>query len=287
MFELKAGLFINRDKKKALLAARKIINWFKEREMPVYMAREDVIGDKQEGILMPRQELAREIDMIIVVGGDGTFLNAARYYAASNTPILGFNVGRMGFLTEMELGRLDYILEDLVAGKYQIEERMMLQGIVVRRGNELTRVLGLNDIVVSKGAFARIIELTLRISGETITTYPGDGLIIATPTGSTAYSLSAGGPIVSPGLRSLIITPICPHTLYARSLVVQDKEKIEIEIARADRRVMLTVDGQEGIRLSKGDMIQFTPAEESTSLVRVAGTTFYEILRNRLNYKNL
>lgn len=284
---MKVGVIINREKEKACKVAERIIHWFSSHHLPIYVAREDGPQAVKGGLVVRKDEMAREMDILIVLGGDGTFLNAARFFAGSRIPIIGFNIGRMGFLTEMDIGNLDEILETLLQGRYRVEERMMLEGRVLRKGQEITRVLGLNDVVVSKGAFARIIELTLKIHQETVTTYPGDGLIVATPTGSTAYSLSAGGPIIEPSVKSLLITPICPHTLYARSLVVQDSEEVEIEVKRADRRAMLTVDGQEGVRLSRGDKVLLTSAPEKTCLIRLEGTTFYEILRNRFNYKSL
>jgi len=161
----------------------------------------------------------------------------------------------------------------------------MIEGWICRRGLEIARVLGLNDIVVSKGAFARIIELDLFLQQTFISSFPGDGLIIASPTGSTAYSLSAGGPIVHPMVEAFIITPICPHSLHSRPLVVGIREEIEIKVKRADRRVMLTVDGQEGLRLVKNDVVKITAAEEKTLLVRFFEKDFYQILQKRLNYK--
>ncbi len=287
MFFLKVCLIVNRQKRQANKLAEEIFQWFAHRDLPVYYSNEDPPENVEGGIPIPRREMAGRIDIIFVLGGDGTFLNVARFFAGQEIPLLGFNLGRMGFLTEMDSGNLNNILENLLQDKYYIEERMMLEGTVYRDGKKITRVVGLNDIVVSKGAFARVIELTLYISGEIITTYPGDGMVVATPTGSTAYSLSAGGPIISPSVKSLVVTPICPHTLYARSLVVQHDDIIEIEVERADRRIMLTVDGQEGIRLGVGDIVRLTGAREKTYLVRFEGSTFYQILRTRLNYKNV
>ncbi len=282
---MKIGLVVNEDKKKALQVAEALIGKMKGRDLPVYISQEDAPGLQDKGNALSRRQLRKEADLILILGGDGTFLHTARFFAGSNIPILGFNLGRMGFLTEMEVEDLDLVLDNILEKKYRVEERSMIEGWVCRRGLEIARVLGLNDIVISKGAFARIIELDLYLQNIFISTFPGDGLIVASPTGSTAYSLSAGGPIIHPMVEALIVTPICPHSLHARPLVVRKEEKIEIKVRRADRRVMLTVDGQEGLRLVKDDVVKITAAEEKTLLVRFSEKDFYQILQKRLNYK--
>ncbi len=284
---MKIGLIVNEEKKKAAQVAEALIEKMKGRDLPVYISQEDAPGLQGKGTAMSRRQLRKEAELLLILGGDGTFLHTARFFAGSNIPILGFNLGRLGFLTEMEAEDLDLVLDNILEKKYRVEERAMVEGWVCRRGLEIARVLGLNDIVISKGAFARIIELDLYLQQIYISTFPGDGLIVSTPTGSTAYSLSAGGPIIHPMVEAFIVTPICPHSLHARPLVVRKEEQIEIKVRRADRRVMLTVDGQEGLRLVKDDVVKIAAAEEKTLLVRFSEKDFYQILQKRLNYKGI
>ncbi len=282
---VKIALIVNEEKTKAIQLADQLIEKMKARNLPVLISQEDAPGLQDRGTPLSRRKIKEEADLLLILGGDGTFLHTARFFAGSNIPILGFNLGRLGFLTEMETEDLDLVLDNILEKKYRLEERVMIEGWICRRGLEIARVLGLNDIVVSKGAFARIIELDLFLQQTFISSFPGDGLIVSSPTGSTAYSLSAGGPIVHPMVAAFIITPICPHSLHSRPLVVGVREEIEIKVKRADRRVMLTVDGQEGLRLVKNDVVKITAAREKTLLVRFFEKDFYQILQKRLNYK--
>ena len=222
-------------------------------------------------------------DIVIVFGGDGTFLKAARTFAASDVPILGINLGQLGFLTDIEVEMLEDGLDKLLAGKYQIEERMILEGRVIRSKQLVSRLIAINDLVLTKGPFSRIIKLETFIDGEYITTYPGDGLIIACPTGSTAYSLSAGGPIVNPKMKSLIITPICPHTLNSRSIVTTEDEEIVVKVDADHSEVMLTVDGQESFPILSDDIIKINKSNLVAKMIKLEGYNFYKILRNRLH----
>ncbi|TDX48264.1 NAD(+)/NADH kinase [Orenia marismortui] len=222
------------------------------------------------------------VDVVIVFGGDGTFLKAARTFANSDTPILGINLGQLGFLTDIEINRLEEGLNKLLAGQYIIEERMILEGTVIRKGKVVNQVIAINDLVINKGPFSRIINLESYIDDEYITTYPGDGLIIACPTGSTAYSLSAGGPIVNPKMKSLIITPICPHTLNSRSIVTTEDEEIMVKVDADHNEVMLTVDGQDSFPILSKDIIKINKSELVAKMMKLEGYNFYKILHNRL-----
>nr|WP_282580191.1 NAD(+)/NADH kinase [Natroniella sulfidigena] len=237
---------------------------------------------ERETIAKPYQVLVDFVDAIIVFGGDGTFLKAARTFVKSSVPILGINLGSLGFLTDIELDRLDQGLEELLNGNYSIEERIVLEGRLIREDKEIDRVVAINDLVITKGSFSRIINLKTFIDGKYVTTYPGDGLIISTPTGSTAYSLSAGGPIVNPKMESLIITPICPHTLHSRSIITTEDEKITVEIDADHSNIMLTVDGQDSLQLFSGDVIEFEKTDLVSRLIKLEDYNFYKVLRNRL-----
>jgi NAD+ kinase len=226
-------------------------------------------------------ELAGFPDALVVVGGDGTILRAARTGAVRGVPVLGVNVGGFGFLAEVGLEELPEALDRLVDGRHGVEERMMLAAEVVRGGEVAERFLALNDMVVTKSGYARLMPIRTCVNGEHLATYLADGLIVSTPTGSTAYNLSAGGPILSPGVRALVITPICPHTLTARPVVVDSDDVATVEVASGVEGVLLTVDGQVGCPLRGGDVVRVRRAEEKALLVRLRTPSFYELLRQK------
>jgi len=236
------------------------------------------------GETLRREDLPGHADLLIVLGGDGTLLSAARQAAPRKVPILAVNLGGLGFLTTVSNDELYLILEEIFSGKHRISERVMLQAEIVRAGSVVRRQIALNDAVLNKAALARIMDLELRVNGEYVTTYKADGLIVSTPTGSTAYSLAAGGPIVYPIVEAFVIAPICPHTLTNRPLVVPDSVKIEIEFRSEDDAVFLTLDGQVGIELARGDQVQISKAPDKLRLVRPAKKTYFEILRSKLKW---
>ncbi len=234
-----------------------------------------------EELAATEQELADLSDALVVVGGDGTILRAARTGAVRGVPVLGVNVGGFGFLAEVGLDELQEAVDRLVAGRHAVEERMMLAAEVVRDGAVAERYLALNDMVVTKSGYARLMPLRVCVNGEHLATYLADGLIVSTPTGSTAYNLSAGGPILSPGVRALVITPICPHTLTARPVVVDADDVATVEVTTGVEGVLLTVDGQVGCPLQGGDAVRVRRAEERARLVRLKPPSFYELLRQK------
>ena len=198
----------------------------------------------------PRSELGRSVDVVVVVGGDGTFLSVARGCPES-TPVAGINMGTLGFLTEHASDRADAFLDDLLAGRVVAERRDRLQ-VSVEGASDLSPFLVLNDVVINKAVLARMIAINVEVAGEPLTRYRADGLILATPTGSTAYNLSAGGPIVHPGLAALMITPICPHTLSNRPLVIPLDLEVRVWVESGDEGVYLTLDGQQGLPAARG-----------------------------------
>ncbi|MGD0152145.1 MAG: NAD(+)/NADH kinase [Thermacetogeniaceae bacterium] len=222
------------------------------------------------------------VDLIIVLGGDGTLLSTARRTAGLGIPILGVNMGHLGFITDMEMQDLFPSLDQLVRGDYLVEPRMMLDAEVRRDGRSVARFLALNDAVVTKGPLSRMITLEAYVGGEYLAAYRADGIIISTATGSTAYSLSAGGPIVSPELDLMIVTPICPHTLYARPFITADRHTIRIVLKSDPQDVMLTIDGQTGFSLCKDDQVLVGKAAAAANLVRLRGRPFFEIVRLKL-----
>ncbi len=222
------------------------------------------------------------VDLIVVLGGDGTLLSTARRTAGLRIPILGVNMGHLGFITDMEMQDLFPRLDQLVRGDYLVEPRMMLDAEVRRDGRSVARFLALNDAVVTKGPLSRMITLEAYVGNEYLAAYRADGIIISTATGSTAYSMSAGGPIVSPELDLMIVTPICPHTLSARPIITSDRHAIRIVLKSDPLDVMLTIDGQTGFALQKDDEVLVVRAVAAANLVRLRGRPFFEIVRLKL-----
>jgi NAD+ kinase len=231
-----------------------------------------------------RTELAAESDLLLVLGGDGTLLSAAREAAPRGIPILPVNLGSLGFLTSFMLQELYPALEETLAGHLAASERVMLHSALIRDGKTVDDQRVLNEVVINKSALARMIEVRLTINTDFVCRYRADGLIVATPTGSTAYSLSAGGPIVHPNVESLIITPICPHTLSDRPIVVDDKCCVELSVAGPAESVYLTLDGQKGIPMQSGDKVRIVRAEERLKLIQPKRKSYYEILRSKLKW---
>jgi len=278
----KIGFIVNMQKESAPAIAKQVVNWLIENDMEVYLTNEtaDALSFSNHGVKV--DDLFAISDCILVLGGDGTLLNTARVVAGKNIPLLGINLGQLGFLTELEVDKIIYGLEELKAGHFHIEERIMLESYVYRDGKEVGNFHALNDIVITKGAFARMIEVAAYVDNEFLTNYPADGLIIASPTGSTAYSLSAGGPIVSPDLDIIIITPVCPHTLYARPVVISHDQSVKVILLSNTGEVMLTVDGQDGLPLKVKDEIIVKKSSLTTKLIKLRNRSFYDILREKL-----
>ncbi len=231
-----------------------------------------------------RQLVADSSQLLLVLGGDGTMLAAARLAASRNIPILPINMGSLGFLTSFTLDELYPALEDTLTGRSSISQRVMLQVQLERAGSVIENQSALNDAVINKGALARMIELHLIINSEFVCRYRADGLIVASPTGSTAYSLSAGGPIVHPAVESFVITPICPHMLSDRPLVIRDSSSIEMKLSADTESVFLTLDGQRGIPLQPADRVRISRAKESLKLIQPPKKSYFDILRSKLKW---
>ena len=231
-----------------------------------------------------RAQLAAESDLLLVLGGDGTLLAAAREAAPRGIPILPVNLGSLGFLTSFTLEELYPALEETLAGKAETSERVMLSASLVRHGQVLECKNVLNEAVINKGALARMIEVELTIDDDFVCRYRADGLIVATPTGSTAYSLSAGGPIVHPAVESIVVTPICPHTLTDRPLVVGDCCNVQMRLRGAAESVYLTLDGQKGILMQSEDRVAIARAKQRLKLIQPHRKSYYGILRSKLKW---
>lgn len=275
------GIVLNKQKYKVAPVVEEVCRWLENKGIRVLLNDEcaESLGVSEEGL--PLVRLAELSDCIMVWGGDGTILNSTRFAAPLGTPLYGVNAGRLGFLTEVDIPDLLPDLDRLLAGDYRIEERMMIEARVYRNRQLVETSLGLNDAVISKSALARMIWLRIYSDHELVNSYPADGVIIASPTGSTAYSLSAGGPIVGPNLDLMVISPICPHTLSARPLVVSPQNVISVVPDIPQGEIMLTLDGQYGFKLQPKDEVQICRAPYVAKFIRVRKTNFYRVLREK------
>lgn len=230
----------------------------------------------------PKPELGPNSDCLIVFGGDGTLLSVARY-APSHVPVIGVNMGTLGFLTEIRAKEYEKVLDDVLDGNYAAEDRVTLD-VEVKGINGELRYRVLNDAVINKGALARIATMMVDVGGKFVSTFRADGLIVATPTGSTAYNLSAGGPIIYPTMKAIVITPICPHMLTNRPIVLADDQPIDIKLVSPVREVFLTLDGQEGIPLHGSEKIHIAKASSTIRIVQSPDKNYFDVLRNKLKW---
>ncbi len=267
------GVVAKRESAEAEQTAREVTEWLERRDIEAVLADRAIdCGSRPESW-----------DLVIVLGGDGTLLSVARAMGAA-IPILGVNLGRLGFLTEIGRHELYPTLVEVLAGRFETEQRSLLDVELERVDGSKEHFRLFNDAVIAKSALSRIIELTLSVEGERVATYRSDGLIIATPTGSTAYNLSAGGPIVNPTLPVVVLTPICPHTFSLRPIVVPDHNTVEVVLDTQSEEVFLTIDGQEGTKLAYRDTVRLRRAEVDVQLVKVSRRSFYDSLRYKLHW---
>ncbi|RLB68782.1 MAG: NAD(+) kinase [Deltaproteobacteria bacterium] len=277
------GIVIKRNNTKALEVGVSLSSWLGKQGIKTVFSQELSRGIPGSQA-MELAEIPRHADVIVVLGGDGTLLSVARLVNSYDVPILGVNLGSLGFLTAITLDELYTVMADILENRFQVSERMMLAARVHRQGKTISSYAVLNDLVINKGALARIIELETTIDQGYLTTFKADGLIISTPTGSTGYSLSAGGPIVYPTLDSIIVSPICPHMLTNRPLLVPPEAQIETILASEGGDVSLTLDGQIGFTLQQYDRISVTRAEHTIKLIISPTTTYFEVLRTKLKW---
>lgn len=275
------GILPNPHKPEALEVARQLARWCQTTGVEWALPRDGAVavGHPEWG-----RDLAEwsDVRVAVVLGGDGTFLQAAKECAPLGFPLVGVNLGRVGFLTEVEVSSLYRAVSDVLQGQMREERRLMLEARVERGGNVLWRSLALNEVVMAKGPFARMAHIVVEAGDQRVATYRGDGLIVSTPTGSTAYALSAGGPILSPELDVMLITPICPHSLTIRPLVLGAHERIRVMLASPHVETLLTVDGQRGVRIRPGDDVMVERAQVYTRLLRPRDRDFYGLLRSKL-----
>ncbi len=276
------GIFAKRNQPDAITLALKVDSWLRARGVTVLCEEELATGMGVSGT--PAAKIPPLCDMLIVLGGDGTLISVAREVGALEKPILGVNLGSLGFLTEITTKELFPVLERILGGDYQTSDRLMLDVAVTRKGSCLVRYQVLNDVVINKGALARIVDIKVWVNDSYLTTYKADGLIISSPTGSTAYNMAAGGPIIDPGSECLVITPICPHMLTNRPMIVSADASIRVEVMFQDEDVVLTADGQVGMPLLAGDVVEILQASSRTRLILSPEKDYFEILRTKLRW---
>ena len=277
---------IAKDIARAHAALVKLNRWLASRRKKVFIDERSAEAVGLAGC--PERDLPGLVDMIIVLGGDGTLLSAARLVAASgkNVPLFGVNLGSLGFMAEVSLDELYDNLQKALAGKLRSEERMMLDAAIIRNGRRISEYKVLNDAVVSKGAVARMVSIDVSVGDDHLTSVRADGLILATPTGSTAYSLSAGGPIVHPTLHCMVLTPICPHTLSNRPIAIPDTSLVRVKLMSSSEGAMLTLDGQVACPLRRNDIVEVRKAKQKVKIIKHPAKDYYEILRTKLKWGN-
>lgn len=278
----KIGIISKKGRSEPLEILEGLLKLLESLDLQVVLDQETAERLNLQGI--PRKDIPENVDLIMVLGGDGTLLSVARLVGEREIPILGVNLGTLGFLTEVSRAELERAIKRIIKGEYSLEKRLMLKAEIWRNYKKIEEHRVLNDVVINKGALARIIELETYIDNNLVTLFKADGLIVSTPTGSTAYNLSAGGPIIYPTLECMVLTPICPHTLTNRPIVLPGSSIIEVRLKSESQDVYLTLDGQVGMNLQKDDRITITKASSKTLLVIPPERNYFEILRTKLSW---
>lgn len=277
------GIVHKHNQPQAVRIITELLPWLQDRHVQVVLEQDDSFAG-QRVRLSPREAIPGQVDVLVVFGGDGTLLSAARLPQADRVPFLAVNLGGLGFLTDVRIDEIYAMLERVLSGAYSIDHRMMLDVCVQRAGDAHSgQYLVLNDVVVNKTALARMVELDVFVNDTLLNTFFADGLIISTPTGSTGYSLSAGGPIIYPSLHVISLTPICPHTLTNRPIILPDMSDIRVSIRERFEDVYVTMDGQVGVGMKEG-MVRVVKSERVLSLIRTPFRTYFDTLKEKLNW---
>ena len=279
----KIGIFCKPKAPSAAKILGKLIPWLRNQNYYIFLDA-GTAAIISEASSHEKSEISQQSDLLIVLGGDGTLLGVARAAHPFKVPILAVNLGSLGFLAEISIEELYSTLKNILAGKFEIENRMLLNACIWRSKEKVEDHNVLNDVVINKGAVARVINLQVLVNGQYMTSYRADGLIIATPTGSTAYSLSAGGPIIHPSMHTLVLSPICPFTLTNRSILIPDQSIIQVKLAAEYDDVRVTLDGQEGYDMKAEDILEIKKTKTTLQLIRGPNKNYYQILRDKLHW---
>lgn len=281
-------IYTNQHKDKELKTTNHIRNYLEGRGQKVSVKLNTADWkDKTQNAAVEISDIPGDVDCMLVLGGDGTVLKAARETKTLKIPMIGVNLGTLGYMTQIEPDKLEESLDRLIAGDYEQEDRMMLNGKVILQSGETAQGWALNDIVIARSGPLQIIKFNIYVNGQFLNDYSGDGVIVTTPTGSTGYNLSAGGPIIEPKAKLIMLTPICSHTLYQRSIIFSPEDVIEIEIAEGKDGKMQTVeasfDGAHGVTLSTGDKVRIVKSQESAEFIQLNRVSFLEVLHKKLS----
>jgi NAD+ kinase len=283
----RVGVLVKPHQPEALETICRLIEWLNARGIQLVGTPELERIEHQTGCpieIKERDELAASVDLVAVLGGDGTMIATARMMGDTEVPVLGINYGGLGYLAEFRVDEMFPALEAILAGDYRLDVRVMLAVELTRGAETLTHSRVLNDVVINKSALARIIEIEARLNDQFVNSFRADGLIVSTPTGSTAYNLSAGGPVIYPSMNAVVITPICPFTLSNRPIVVPDDALIELSLKTPDEEVALTLDGQVGFPLKAGDRVLIRKSRTMFNLVQPTNRNYFEVLRDKLRW---
>jgi NAD+ kinase len=272
----RVGIVVKQNHPEALKTAHELSEWLEDRGIdptggPYSETHEEQVFDPT-------------VDLVVVLGGDGTMISTARLVEDHDPMVLGINYGSLGYLTEFRIEEMFAAIEMVLAGEYEVDHRVMLKAEHLRDGEMISTGRVLNDVVINKAALARIIEIEVKLNGLFVNSFRADGLIVCTPTGSTAYNLSAGGPIIYPSMNAIVITPICPFTLTNRPIVVPDAVDIELHLLHENEGVVLTLDGQTGYTMKDGDRVMIRKSSTTFDLVRPANRNYFDVLRNKLKW---
>lgn len=283
MKKIQIGLAINRGKPKALIVARQLIPQLESKGIQVWIEPRVANHLGREDLAIAYEEFPTKVDILFVFGGDGSILGIARDFAKHNIPILGVNLGRLGFLSEAEPDDLPQVIDAILQEHYETENRMMIEAELYRNGQLIESWTALNDIGIAKGSYSRMITCKVFLHHKLLNTFFGDGLIVSSPTGSTAYSMSAGGPIVAPNMSALLLTPVCPHSLTARPIILSSDEEITIEVSATHQEIGLSIDGQIGVQLNVFDQLKIRKSPFTTTLVKWKDRTFFDIIKDKFH----
>jgi len=275
------GIIVNRDKDIGLKYTNQLIESINKHGGQAILPTPN--SDGMDGIDIEVEEICNRCDLIICIGGDGTFIKTARTAYLYNKPILGVNLGTLGFLTDIETGEIDKSVENIFTNNYRIEERMMISSKLYKGGKLFAEDVAINDVVISRAGIPRILNLSTFIDNNFIDMFPGDGIVVATPTGSTAYSLSAGGPIAEPTSEVIIVTPICAHMLYSRPFIANHDRCIKVSVADGfEHKALVNVDGQKIYEVTGGDYIEIKKSESKVKMLKIHSKNFFTVLRTKI-----
>lgn len=277
---LTVGVFPNSTKKSADQVLNRIIDFYRTKNVELVLPKKEaeIFGCAELGT----DDVANGLDLGLSIGGDGTLLSVCRKVAFKDIPVCGINIGRMGFLADIELSELESKLDKILHKDYRIEERLMLDGAILRDGKMCLAGNAINDVVVTKGGVARMLNLGLYVDDFLVADYQSDGIIVSTATGSTGYSLSAGGPIINPRVKLLLVTPICPHTLNARPMIISEEEEVRVKVSASHQDIVLTFDGQESRDLLPGDEVVVRKSSLVARIIKFEDKNYYQTMRTKL-----